>query len=155
MREKEEKAGPKGKIGHCEETRPNRPTMRPWAYQAHEAHVWSTCMKHIERIYSGCYAMYDGQTAPLLETHLRSPRGQQCVLKPLFHFYTLSFFTLFVVPSSSSLLPPRPSFHLVPPFSLFPFLPRPALSQSLRLHKRPFFIDFFNLTPLLTSSLLA
>ena len=55
----------------------------------------------------------------------------------LFHF-----FTLLVAPSSSSLLPPRPSFLLVPPSSLFLFLPRPALSQSLRIHKRPFFIEF-------------
>ena len=49
---------------------------------------------------------------------------------------------LLVAPSSSSFLPPRPSFLLVPPSSLFLFLPRPALSQSLRIHKRPFFIDF-------------
>ena len=55
----------------------------------------------------------------------------------LFHF-----FTLLVAPSSSSLLPPRPSFLLVPPSSLFLFLPRPALSQSLRFHKRPIFIEF-------------
>ena len=59
------------------------------------------------------------------------------ILLQLFHF-----FTLLVAPSSSSLLPPRPSFLLVPPSSLFLFLPRPALSQSLRIHKRPFFIDF-------------
>ena len=56
----------------------------------------------------------------------------------LFHFFTL----LIAPSSSSSLLPPRPSFLLVPPSSLFLFLPRLALSQSLRIHKRPFFIDF-------------
>ena len=62
----------------------------------------------------------------------------------LFHFFLqlFHFFTLLVAPSSSSLLPPRPSFLLVPPSSLFLFLPRPALSQSLRIHKRPFFIKF-------------
>ncbi len=54
----------------------------------------------------------------------------------LFHFFIL------VAPSSSPRLPPRPSFLLVPPSSLFLFLPRPALSQSLRIHKRPFFIEF-------------
>ena len=88
------------------------------------------------------------------------PGGQRCVLKPLFHFsffynfFIFHFFTTFsffhsprrsfllVAPSSSSLLPPRPSFLLVPPSSLFLFLPRPALSQSLRIHKRPFFIEF-------------
>ena len=59
-----------------------------------------------------------------------------------FFFQLFHFFTLLVAPSSSSLLPPRPSFLLVPPSSLFLFLPRPALSQSLRIHKRPFFIDF-------------
>ena len=68
----------------------------------------------------------------------------------IFHFFTtFSFFHsprrsfLLVAPSSSSLLPPRPSFLLVPPSSLFLFLPLPALSQSLRTHKRPFFIDFY------------
>ena len=55
----------------------------------------------------------------------------------LFHF-----FTLIVAPSSPSLLPPRRSFLLVAPFSLFLFLHRPALSRSLRIHKRPFFIKF-------------
>ena len=50
--------------------------------------------------------------------------------------------TLLVAPSSSSLLSPRPSFLLAPPSPLFLFLPRPALSQSLKIHKRPFFIDF-------------
>ena len=67
----------------------------------------------------------------------------------IFHFFTtFSFFHsprcsfLLVAPSSLPLIPPRPSFLLVPPSSLFVFLPRPALSQSLRIHKRPFFIDF-------------
>ena len=71
------------------------------------------------------------------------------IILQLFHF-----FTLLVAPSprrsfSSSLLPPRCSFLLVPAssLSLLPprpsfFLPRPALSQSLRIHKRPFFIKF-------------
>ena len=47
----------------------------------------------------------------------------------LFHF-----FTLLVAPSSSSLLPPRPSFLLVPPSSFVLFLPRPALPQSIKGH---------------------
>ena len=41
-----------------------------------------------------------------------------------------------------SLIAPRPSFLPVPPSYMFLFLPLPALSQSLRIHKRPFFIDF-------------
>ena len=49
---------------------------------------------------------------------------------------------LLVTHSSSSLFPPRCSFLLVTPSSLSLFLPRPALSKSLRIHKRPFFIDF-------------
>ena len=55
----------------------------------------------------------------------------------LFHF-----FTLLVAPSSSSLLPPRPSFLLVPLSSLSLFLPRPELSESFRIRKRPFFTEF-------------
>ena len=49
----------------------------------------------------------------------------------LFHF-----FSLLVAPSSSLLLPP------CPPSSSSLFLPRPALSKSLRIHRRPFFIKF-------------
>ena len=52
------------------------------------------------------------------------------------HFFIFLFFSLLVAPSSS------PSFLLVPPSPLFLFLPCPALSQSLRIHKRPFFIEF-------------
>ncbi len=70
-------------------------------------------------------------------------------LQATFHFFIFfiflqlfHFFTLLVAPSSSPLFPPRPSFLLVPPSSLFLFLPRPTLPQSLRIHKRPFFIDF-------------
>ena len=54
----------------------------------------------------------------------------------LFHF-----FTLLVVPSSSSLLSPCFSFLLVSPSSSSLFLPLPALSTSYRFRERPFFID--------------
>ncbi len=60
----------------------------------------------------------------------------------LFHFSTL-----LIAPSStsqlssSSILPPRPSFLLVPPSSTSLFLPRPALSKSFSIRKRPVFID--------------
>ena len=65
------------------------------------------------------------------------------MMRPLatFSFFiflkTFSFFHsprpsfLLVPPSSSSLLPPGPS-----------FFPRPAMSKSFRICKRPFFIDF-------------
>ena len=46
------------------------------------------------------------------------PRGQQCVLTPLFHFSfflpLFHFFTLLNAPFSASILPPQPSFLLVP-----------------------------------------
>ena len=55
-------------------------------------------------------------------------RGQWCVLEPLFSFsFFLQLFHFFIL--------------LVPPSSSL-FLPRPALSKSLRICKRPFFIDF-------------
>ena len=72
--------------------------------------------------------------------------GQRCVLETpfLFSFFfkTFLFFTLLVALSSSSLLPPHHSFLLAPPSSLLLFLPLPALSKSLRIDKRPFFIAF-------------
>ena len=85
-------------------------------------------------------------------------RPQRSTMRPRatfsFHFLKTFIFSLsssifnphriffFVPPSFSSLLPPRPSFLLVPSSSLFLFLPRPARSQSLRIRKRPFFINF-------------
>ena len=59
------------------------------------------------------------------------------------HFFIFHFvYNFFIFSLSSSLLPPRRSLLLAPPSSS-PLLPlRPALSQSLRIHKRPFFIDF-------------
>ncbi len=62
-------------------------------------------------------------------------------------FETFSFFhsprrSFLIAPSSSSLLPPRPSFVLVLPSSSSLFLPRPALSKSFRIRNRPFFINF-------------
>ena len=76
--------------------------------------------------------------------------GQGCVLKPLFHFsfflQLFHFFALIVALLSSSLLPAHsscPSFLLVPPRpSSSLFLTRPAPSESFRIRKRPFFIDF-------------
>ena len=61
------------------------------------------------------------------------PGGQQCVLKPLFHF---SFFYNFFIFHS-----PRRSFLPITPSSSSSFLPRQALSTSFRFRKRPFFID--------------
>ena len=48
-----------------------------------------------------------------------------CVFATTFFFQFCPIFTLLVAPSSSSLLPPRP-----------------ALSVSFSIRKRPFFIDF-------------
>ena len=83
-----------------------------------------------------------------VETKTR-PGGQRCVLKPLFHFsfflQLFHFFALIVALLSSSLLPAHsscPSFLLVPPPSSSLFLTRPAPSESFRIRKRPFFIDF-------------
>ena len=42
----------------------------------------------------------------------------------------------------ASLLPPCPSFLLVPASPSTLFFPHPALSKSFRIHKSPFFIDF-------------
>ena len=78
------------------------------------------------------------------------PGGQRCVLKPLFHFsfflQLFHFFTLFIAPSSTSLLPPRPSSLLVPPSSSSLLPPRPSFflvqhCESFRIRKWPFFID--------------
>ena len=72
-------------------------------------------------------------------------------MRPLATFFiffeTFSFFhsprrSFLIAPSSSSLLPPRPSFVLVLPSSSSLFLPRPALSKSFRIRNRPFFINF-------------
>ena len=52
-------------------------------------------------------------------------------------FFIFHFFTTF-----SFFHSPRRCFLLAPPSSLFLFLPCPALSQLLRIHKRPFFIEF-------------
>ena len=61
----------------------------------------------------------------------------------LSHFFFFHhFYNFFIFSLSSSLFPPRRSFLLVAPSSSSLFLPRPALSKSLRIHKRPFFIDF-------------
>ena len=57
----------------------------------------------------------------------------------LSHFFIFHFFyNFFIFSLSSSLLPPRPSFLLVPPSSSL-FLP---LSKTFRIHDSPFFIDF-------------
>ena len=57
-------------IWYIEETRPSRPTMRPWAYKAQEAHVWSTCMKHMKHIKHTQHTMHIQQcqcwTAPMI-----------------------------------------------------------------------------------------
>ena len=62
------------------------------------------------------------------------PRGQRCVLKPLFHFSF--FYNFFIFSLSSSLLPPRRSFLLVPLsfLSLFPPCPSFFLFQNCLNH---------------------
>ena len=89
------------------------------------------------------------ETMTIQKSTITRPRGQRCVLKPLFHFsfflQLFHFFALIVALLSSSLLPAHsscPSFLLVPPPSSSLFLTRPAPSESFRIRKRPFFIDF-------------
>ena len=58
-------------------------------------------------------------------------------MRPLATFSFLIFLTTFQFLHS-----PRYSFLLAPPSPSSLFLPRLAMSKSLRIHKRQFFIDF-------------
>ena len=88
------------------------------------------------------YDMFKDKITMTINKTRRSTMRPQATFSFFIFLQLFHFFTLLVAPSSSSLLPPRPSFLLVPLSSLSLFLPRPELSESFRIRKRPFFTEF-------------
>ena len=72
----------------------------------------------------GGYNLSPFRVNRVIEEPKTRPGGQRCVLKPLFHFSF--FYNFFIFSLSSSLLPPRRSFLLVPPSSSSLLPPRPS-----------------------------